>query len=231
MADSMAPAVWTAISPYLNLFYPTIADVNGNILGIVTNGVVTWNSSRVTAYGAVPDYRPLTLGTSGSLANKYAWRNRATESINLVWLGANWYDPIDGHFLSPDPMGHDANVSLYDFCGGDPVNYFDPDGRCSDPSSPNPGQQSPFGQNPILAGLYQDYLQSQQDDYIAGVAGAYATGNIGRMADALTQAASLILKIGCRTPLKGNKTRFLTRLPEIRLGMNGTTRIGIARWV
>jgi hypothetical protein len=33
-------------SPYLNLFYPTIADFNGNILGVVTNGSVVWNSSR-----------------------------------------------------------------------------------------------------------------------------------------------------------------------------------------
>ncbi len=118
-----------ALSPYLNLFYPTISDFNGNILGMVTNGVVAWNSTRVTAYGAVPNYRPQALGTTGSLANKYAWRNRAAESINLVWLGGNWYDPIDGHFLSPDPMGHDANVSLYDFCSGNPLGYWDADGR------------------------------------------------------------------------------------------------------
>jgi RHS repeat-associated protein len=117
------------ISPYLNLFYPTIADMNGNILGMVTNGVVTWNSSRLTAYGAVPDYRPLSLGVNGSLASKYAWRNRATESIGLVWLGANWYDPVSGRFMSPDPLGHDANVSLYNFCSGNPLGYWDADGR------------------------------------------------------------------------------------------------------
>jgi RHS repeat-associated protein len=118
-------------SPYLNLFYPTIADFNGNILGVVTNGVVSWNGSRVAAYGAVPGYRPAVLGSSATLDYKYAYRNRATESIGLVWLGANWYDPVSGHFLSPDPMGHDANTSLYDFCQGNPVGYhWDADGRC-----------------------------------------------------------------------------------------------------
>jgi RHS repeat-associated protein len=116
-------------SPYLNTFNPTIADVNGNILATVTNGVVSWNGSRVTAYGAVPNYRPLALGSSGSLAQKYAWRDRATESIGLTWLGANWYDPVDGRFLSPDPLGHADNITLYDFCGGNPLGYWDADGR------------------------------------------------------------------------------------------------------
>jgi hypothetical protein len=33
------------------------------------------------------------------------------------------------HFLSPDPLGHASDMSLYGFANGDPVNYFDPDGR------------------------------------------------------------------------------------------------------
>jgi RHS repeat-associated protein len=116
-------------SPYLNLFNPTIADFNGNILGQVTNGVVSWNCSRLTAYGAVPNYRPPTLGSSGNLASQYAYRDRATESIGLICLGANWYDPIDGKFMSPDPLGHAANTTLYDVSGGNPLGYFDADGR------------------------------------------------------------------------------------------------------
>jgi hypothetical protein len=54
-----------------------------------------------------------------------------TESIGIVWLGGNWYDPIEGHFLSPDSMGHDANTSLYDFCLGNPLGRWDADGRFS----------------------------------------------------------------------------------------------------
>lgn len=120
-----------AISPYLNLFEPTIADVNGDILGYYnpTQGTVIWNSSRVTAYGAVPNYRPPALGGSDSVASQYAWRDRATESIGLTWLGANWYDPVSGQFMSPDPLGNGANVSLYNFCSGNPLGYWDADGR------------------------------------------------------------------------------------------------------
>jgi RHS repeat-associated protein len=42
---------------------------------------------------------------------------------------ARYYEPTSGRFLSVDPLGHAASRSLYDFCNGDPVNSFDPDGR------------------------------------------------------------------------------------------------------
>jgi RHS repeat-associated protein len=127
------------VSSGIGPFYPTISDFNGNVIGVVTNWSVSWNSSRVTGYGSVPGYRPLALGSSGgNLAAKYVWRNRATESIGLVWMGGNWYDPVNGQWLSPDPMGHDVNPSLYSFCAGNPVGYhWDADGRCSNPGGQN----------------------------------------------------------------------------------------------
>ena len=127
------------VSSGIGPLYPTISDFNGNVIGVVTNWAVSWNSSRVTGYGSVPGYRPLALGSSGgNLAAKYVWRNRATESIGLVWMGGNWYDPVNGQWLSPDPMGHDVNPSLYSFCAGNPVGYhWDADGRCSNPNSLN----------------------------------------------------------------------------------------------
>ena len=116
-------------SPYLNTFNPTLADFNGNVLGCVSNTTVVWNNSRATAYGSAPNYRPAPLGRTATLDFKCGYRNRATESIGLVWLGANWYDPIDGKFMSPDPLGHSANPTLYDVSGGNPLGYFDADGR------------------------------------------------------------------------------------------------------
>jgi hypothetical protein len=44
-------------------------------------------------------------------------------------MGARYYDPASGRFLTPDPMGHEGSLSLYDYAGGDPVNGIDPDGR------------------------------------------------------------------------------------------------------
>ncbi len=44
-------------------------------------------------------------------------------------MGARYYDPRSGRFLSPDPVGHPLCLDLYAYAGGDAINYFDPDGR------------------------------------------------------------------------------------------------------
>jgi RHS repeat-associated protein len=56
-------------------------------------------------------------------------------------IGARYYEPTSGRFLSADPFGQAASPSLYDFAGGDPVNSFDPTGRCPDKNS-NQGNTS-----------------------------------------------------------------------------------------
>jgi uncharacterized protein RhaS with RHS repeats len=35
------------------------------------------------------------------------------------------YNPLDGHFISRDPIGEDGGLNLYGFAGNDPVNRFD----------------------------------------------------------------------------------------------------------
>ena len=47
----------------------------------------------------------------------------------MAWLGARYYDPAAGQFLSPDPLGFAGGPNLHAFAHGDPVNFFDPDGR------------------------------------------------------------------------------------------------------
>lgn len=110
-------------------FTPLIADAFGNVLASVNGGSVSWSSSRVSAYGAVPGYRPPSIGI-GNVGLECAWRNRAADSIGFVWLGGNWLDPVGGRFISFDPLGHEASDSGYSFCGGNPVGYiWDADGR------------------------------------------------------------------------------------------------------
>jgi YD repeat-containing protein len=122
-----------AIIPGPELFCPTIGDAFGNLHAVydVNHGTLMWNSNRVTAYGAVPGYRPVTLGSTGNLVEKCAWRNRPIDSIGFVWMGANWYDPEAGRFLAFDVQGHAGATSDsgYDVFNGSPLAYWDSDGR------------------------------------------------------------------------------------------------------
>ena len=46
----------------------------------------------------------------------------------LVHLGAREYDPETGAFTRRDPSGLEGGENQYAYAGGDPVNYWDPDG-------------------------------------------------------------------------------------------------------
>jgi RHS repeat-associated protein len=111
-------------------FQPTISDARGNVLGAVTNGItVAWTAARPTGYGAVPGYRSLPYGHGGDVVTSSAWRGRWVDITGLINLGARYYDPESGRFLSSDPVWNGRDPNYYTFAGGDPVNYFDADGR------------------------------------------------------------------------------------------------------
>ncbi len=113
-----------------------INDQFGNGVATVTgtggSATVTWNTTRVGAYGPLPGITPQTLGDVTQLAAATAWRGHRIDPTGFYWLGARYYEPTSGRFLSADPLGHGVSPSLYDYADGDPVNRIDPDGRCFD---------------------------------------------------------------------------------------------------
>ena len=87
---------------------------------------------RYGAYGQVlersgPGAAPQTFATG--LAPKAA----ALDAPPIVLLGARWYCPAVGRFLSPDPLVGDpidpAAWNAYAYCRDNPTSYVDPTGR------------------------------------------------------------------------------------------------------
>ena len=70
-----------------------------------------------------------------SQADEKVWYTGKFEEpgVGLVYLGARWYDPELGRFLSPDPAGYDPGVyesfNRYAYGNNNPYKYTDPDGR------------------------------------------------------------------------------------------------------
>jgi RHS repeat-associated protein len=65
-------------------------------------------------------------------ATRYGWlggKQRSSETVTgATLMGVRLYDPTTGRFLSIDPVpGGSANA--YEYCGGDPINRDDLDGR------------------------------------------------------------------------------------------------------
>lgn len=114
----------------VSAFQPTVNDARGNVLGSVTNGfAVNWTQARPTGYGTAPGYRPLSINSGATLAQSSVWRGRRIEFTGYIYLGARFYDPDSGKFLSSDPTWNGRDPNYYTFAGGDPINYFDADGR------------------------------------------------------------------------------------------------------
>jgi RHS repeat-associated protein len=106
-----------------------------SIEGALGAAVLTWTSTQVSGYGSLPGQvsktlaRAETASTTLQLATATVWRSHRIDSTGFYNLGARYYEPASGRFLSPDPFGHIASMSLYDYANGDPINGVDPDGR------------------------------------------------------------------------------------------------------
>jgi RHS repeat-associated protein len=106
-----------------------VTDAFGNGVATVTGSVVTWSPTRMGGYGPLPNIRAEILTDVTRVAEATAWRGRRIDPTGFYNLGARHYDHVTARFLSPDPLGHGSDMSLYAFANGDPVNYFDADGR------------------------------------------------------------------------------------------------------
>jgi RHS repeat-associated protein len=95
----------------------------------VTNGVLAWNPARPTGFGAVPGYRPLPLADGANIALASAWRGKWADITGYYGLGLRPYDPLSGRWLTYDSIWNEGDPNCYSFCGGDPINGFDADGR------------------------------------------------------------------------------------------------------
>ncbi|NJK91339.1 MAG: hypothetical protein HC904_05595 [Blastochloris sp.] len=106
-----------------------IQDYFGNQVATSNGASASWSGIRLGGYGPLPGSWSPALNLNRSVAEVTAWKGKRADETGLVYLGARYYEPNTGRFLSTDPMGHGASMSLYDYANGDPVNFMDPDGR------------------------------------------------------------------------------------------------------
>jgi RHS repeat-associated protein len=69
----------------------------------------------------------VTLQTDLRFAGKHGYISDPDTGFDL--LGARYYIPRLGRFLTQDPIGHSGGLNLYAYCENNPLTMIDPDGR------------------------------------------------------------------------------------------------------
>jgi RHS repeat-associated protein len=107
------------------VFLP-FTDIHGHV-----RGYVDASSGRMVARYDYSPFGKVTRAT-GELAGQFShgMHTMFTDPLTgLVRYRHRWYDPSTARWLSPDPLGEDGSPNRYQFCGNDPINRFDADGR------------------------------------------------------------------------------------------------------
>ena len=140
-------------------------DVNGSIKWYVFDGLGSVLAEMDGSNGTLTASRKLDVygaprATQGTPSSKHAFvgnlgHTTEPDTGGLVYMRARWMDPVTGTFLSEDPARDGANWFAY--CGGDPVNRVDADGRRDTPIWLVIGQ---FGLNALATATLVAYVYS-----------------------------------------------------------------------
>jgi RHS repeat-associated protein len=110
----------------------TVADGGLTVCNAKTCAATSW-PLYLTAYGQESNQIHRRVWHGSLLEDK-------ADASGLKYRRNRMYDPSTGQFTQEDPIGLAGGMNAYGFAGGDPVNFSDPFGLCTDPQDPKCAQ-------------------------------------------------------------------------------------------
>ncbi len=111
--------------------YYAVKDHLGSVQALVDASGAVAESYSYDAWGTV-----VIRNSAGSvvqaspLGNRFLFQGREFSSATeFYFFRARWYAPEFGRWLSPDPIGLEGGLNLYEFCANNPVCFRDPSGE------------------------------------------------------------------------------------------------------
>jgi RHS repeat-associated protein len=102
-----------------------------SVTAITTAAAAIAERYTYTAYGLPTILNAsATIIASSAISNRYTYTGREWDAtLALHHFRARWMSPIAGRFLGRDPIGYlSKSALLYEYCGGCPIAFLDPDG-------------------------------------------------------------------------------------------------------
>lgn len=108
--------------------YIPMHDVFGNIVSLIdAKGGYVAESYRYSAFGESDIYSYYHFSLRDSyLGNPWRFQSkRIDEESSLIFFGIRYYDPKIASWISPDPMGIEEGINLYQYLQGCPYSHMD----------------------------------------------------------------------------------------------------------
>jgi RHS repeat-associated protein len=95
----------------------------GSVVGLTNSSGNTVEVYEYDVYGRLG-------ATDASHPNRILFTGREYDKeTGLYYYRARYYNPQIGRFLQTDPVGYEAGMNLYRYCGNNPIGLRDPSGR------------------------------------------------------------------------------------------------------
>jgi RHS repeat-associated protein len=119
----------TLFSPSSTNTYYAVKDHLGSVHALIDSSGNVAAQFTFSAWGEVlSHFRTLELS---NFSLRYLWQGREYSwATGLYNFRARWYVPAYGRWLSPDPVGLEGGLNLYEFCRNNPLKFGDPTGLC-----------------------------------------------------------------------------------------------------
>jgi RHS repeat-associated protein len=107
--------------------YSYLYDGKGNVSALIDSSETVAATYTYDAFGNL-------MVKTGSLDQPFQFSTKRFDSqTGLVYYGYRFYSPVQGRWITRDPLGEAGGMNLYGFVEGNPVNSVDPYGLLTVP--------------------------------------------------------------------------------------------------
>jgi len=150
------------------------------------------------------------LSVTGTYTPRFTFSSKECDASGLVYYGFRYYSPVLCRWISEDPIREAGGINLYQFCGNNPVNRIDRDGKIAPNVVAGLIGGAVGGTVGIVVGGIQNGWSGAARGFLTGAAGGFVTGFTFGMATPFVTGAGTGIALGAATGALGGAASGIT---------------------